>query len=105
MILLMLSRHLQAIDRLISSKSMIIQRQISGCVPTIISLYTGIPEFRETLEITLEGEVQFPGVYTFTRGETPDQCYSASRWFDSAGPQQSGSIYAREPADPGTGAA
>lgn len=29
-----------------------------------------IPEFRETLEITLEGEVQFPGVYTFTRGET-----------------------------------
>ena len=29
-----------------------------------------IPEFRETLEITLEGEVQFPGVYTFSRGET-----------------------------------
>jgi protein involved in polysaccharide export with SLBB domain len=29
-----------------------------------------IPEFRETLQITLQGEVQFPGVYTFSRGET-----------------------------------
>ena len=34
-----------------------------------LSIHT-IPEFRETLEITLEGEVQFPGTYTFSRGET-----------------------------------
>ena len=26
-----------------------------------------IPEFRESLEITLEGEVQFPWIYTFSR--------------------------------------
>lgn len=29
-----------------------------------------IPEFRQSLEVTLKGEVQFPGVYTFSRGET-----------------------------------
>lgn len=29
-----------------------------------------IPEFRESNEMTLEGEVQFPGVYSFSRGET-----------------------------------
>lgn len=29
-----------------------------------------IPEFRKAHEITLEGEVQFPGVYSFARGET-----------------------------------
>lgn len=28
-----------------------------------------IPEFRENLEITLQGEVAFPGVYSFARGE------------------------------------
>ena len=34
----------------------------------VVSIRT-IPEFRESLEIELEGEVRFPGVYTFKRGE------------------------------------
>lgn len=34
----------------------------------VISIRT-IPEFRESLEIELEGEVRFPGIYAFKRGE------------------------------------
>ena len=32
-----------------------------------------IPEFRENLSLELQGEVRFPGVYTFKRGETLTQ--------------------------------
>ena len=32
-----------------------------------------IPEFQESFEVTLEGEVQFPSVYRFARGETLSQ--------------------------------
>jgi len=35
----------------------------------VLSVRT-IPEFRESLSVTLEGEVRFPGDYSFTRGET-----------------------------------
>ena len=38
----------------------------------VISVRT-IPEFHETLNIELKGEVKFPGVYTFKRGETLSQ--------------------------------
>jgi protein involved in polysaccharide export with SLBB domain len=35
----------------------------------VLSVRT-IPEFRESLSVTLEGELRFPGDYSFTRGET-----------------------------------
>jgi len=35
----------------------------------VISMRT-IPEFRENLSLEIRGEVRFPGVYTFKRGET-----------------------------------
>ena len=35
----------------------------------VLSVRT-IPEFRQTLSVTLKGEVRFPGEYSFTRGET-----------------------------------